>query len=156
MRTREGEHPWGDAGQLALLGLFLVCWIGDSFVWRATTRLGSRVPLAARLVLLAALLGASAVLVRSGHRAVDHRHRDGGLVTDGAFRLVRHPLYLGSVLFYLGLAVSTASVAALALTAGIFAFYDRIASFEERWLEDRHGEAYRAYRQRTGKWWPRP
>lgn len=102
MRTREGEHPWGDAGQLALLGLFLVVWAGDSFVFRATTRLGSRVPLAARL------------------------------------------------------ALSTASVAALALTAGILAFYDRIASFEERWLEDRHGEAYRAYRQHTGRWWPRP
>jgi len=75
---KEGEHPWGDAGQLVLLGLFLVVWI----------------------------------------------------------------------------AVSTASLAALALTALIFAFYDHIASYEERWLEARYGEAYRAYRSRTGKWWP--
>jgi protein-S-isoprenylcysteine O-methyltransferase Ste14 len=107
MRSKEGEHPWGDA-----------------------------------------------LLVRSGHRVVDHGRRSEGLVSSGAFRHVRHPLYLGSALLFLGLAVSTASLAALALTALIFAFYDHIASYEERWLEARYGDAYRAYRSRTGKWWP--
>jgi protein-S-isoprenylcysteine O-methyltransferase Ste14 len=77
------------------------------------------------------------------------------VVSDGAFGHVRHPLYLGSVLFYFSLAVSTASLAALALTLVIFAFYDHIATYEESWLEGRYGEAYRAYRSRTGKWGPR-
>jgi protein-S-isoprenylcysteine O-methyltransferase Ste14 len=67
---------------------------------------------------------------------------------------VRHPLYLGSVLFYLGVAFSTASLAALGLTGVIFAFYEHIATYEERWLEARYSEAYGAYRSRTGKWWP--
>jgi protein-S-isoprenylcysteine O-methyltransferase Ste14 len=152
---KDGEHPWGDSGQLLLLGLFLVVWIGDSFVWHRTTFLGTRLPLPARLAVLALALGAATVLVRSGHRVADHGTRGEGVVSDGAFRHVRHPLYLGSVLFYLGLALSTASLAALALTAVIFAFYDHIATYEERWLEERHAEAYRAYRDRTGKWWPR-
>jgi protein-S-isoprenylcysteine O-methyltransferase Ste14 len=104
---------------------------------------------------LALALAAATLLVRSGHRAVDHGRRREGVVSDGAFRHVRHPLYLGSVLFYLGLAASTASLAALAATSVIFAFYDHVATFEERWLEDRYGEAYRIYRSRTGKWWPR-
>lgn len=155
MAGKEGEHPRGDAGQLVLLGLFLVVWVGDSFFWRSTTFLGSRVPLPARLLVLALALGAAILLVRSGHRVVDHARGGGGVVSDGAFRHVRHPLYLGSVLFYLGLAVSTASLASLALTLVVFAFYDHIATYEERWLEERHGEAYRAYRSRTGKWWPR-
>jgi protein-S-isoprenylcysteine O-methyltransferase Ste14 len=154
MRVKEGEHPWGDAGQLVLLGLFLVVWIGDSFVWRRTTFLAGAVPLAARLAGLVLALGAATLLVRSGHRAVDHERRAAGVVSDGAFRCVRHPLYLGCALFYLGLAVSTASLVALALTAVIFVFYDHIATYEERWLEERHGDAYRAYRSRTGKWWP--
>jgi protein-S-isoprenylcysteine O-methyltransferase Ste14 len=85
---------------------------------------------------------------------VDHGRPDEGVVFDGAFRHVRHPLYLGSVLFYLGLAASTASIAALTLTLVIFAFYDHIATYEERWLEGRYGDDYRAYRGRTGKWWP--
>jgi protein-S-isoprenylcysteine O-methyltransferase Ste14 len=151
---REGEHPCGDAGQLVLLGLFLAVWIGDSFVWRLTTFLAGRLPLALRLAVLAVALGAAILLVRSGHRAAGHGGPSEGLVSDGAFRYVRHPLYLGSVLFYAGLVASTASLAALALTALIFAFYDRIATYEEGWLETRHGEAYRAYRSRTGKWWP--
>jgi protein-S-isoprenylcysteine O-methyltransferase Ste14 len=155
MSTKEGEHPWGDAGQLALLGLFLAVWVADSFVFRRTTFLASRLPLALRLAALALALGAATLLARSGHRVVDHGTRGEGVVSDGAFRYVRHPLYLGSVLFYVGLAASTASLAALALTAPIFAFYDRIASYEESWLEARHGAAYRAYRSRAGKWWPR-
>jgi protein-S-isoprenylcysteine O-methyltransferase Ste14 len=136
-----------------LLGLFLAVWIGDSFFWHATTLLASRVPLPPRLLLLVLALAAATLLVRSGHAVVDRGK--GGVVSNGAFRHVRHPLYLGSVLFYLGLAVSTASLAALVLTVGIFAFYDHIATYEERWLEDRNGEAYRDYRSRTGKWWPR-
>jgi len=150
-----GEHPWGDAGQLVFLGLFLVVWVGDSFVLRRTTFLAGHVPLPVRLLVLVLALAAATLLVRSGHRAVDHARGGGGVVSDGAFRHVRHPLYLGSILFYLGLAVSTASLASLALTLVIFAFYDHIATYEERWLEERHGEAYRAYRSRTGKWWPR-
>ena len=31
MKEKRGEHPFGDAGQFILLGLFLVVWIGDSF-----------------------------------------------------------------------------------------------------------------------------
>jgi protein-S-isoprenylcysteine O-methyltransferase Ste14 len=152
---KRGEHPWGDVGQLVLLALFLVVWAGDSFVLHRTTFLASRVPFPARLAVLALAVGAAVLLVRSGHRVVDHGRPDEGVVFDGAFRHVRHPLYLGSVLCYLGLAVSTASLASLALTFVIFAFHDRIATYEERWLEDRYGEAYRAYRSRTGKWWPR-
>jgi protein-S-isoprenylcysteine O-methyltransferase Ste14 len=153
MKIKEGEHPRGDLGQIVLLGLFLVVWIGDSFFWHRTTSLASRVPLGLRLVLLLAALAAAALLVRSGHAVFDRGNE--GVVSDGAFRRVRHPLYLGSVLFYVGLAVSTVSIAALVLTSGIFAFYDHIATYEERWLENRYGDAYRDYRSRTGKWWPR-
>jgi len=155
LRGKEGEHPWGDVGQLVLLGLFLVVWIGDSFFWRVTTFLAGVVPLPARLAILVLALATGALLVRAGHTVLDPGRPTGGIVSSGAFRHVRHPLYLGSVLVYLGLAVSTASLAALALTAFIFAFYDRIATYEETWLEARHGETYRAYRSRTGKWWPR-
>jgi protein-S-isoprenylcysteine O-methyltransferase Ste14 len=154
MRAREGEHPWGDTGQLLLLGLFLLVWTVDSFFWRRTTLLAELVPLAPRLILLVLVLAAATLLVRSGHRVIDHESPGAGVVSSGAFRYVRHPLYLGSVLLYLGLALVTASLAALALAGGIFVFYDQIASYEENWLEARHGEAYRSYKSRTGKWWP--
>jgi protein-S-isoprenylcysteine O-methyltransferase Ste14 len=139
---------------LLLLGLFLLVWALDSFFWRRTTFLAEVVPLPLRLVLLALVLAAATLLVRSGHRVINHERPGAGVVSNGAFRYVRHPLYLGSVLFCLGLALSSASLAALALAGGIFVFYDHIATYEETWLEARHGEAYRGYRVRTGKWWP--
>jgi protein-S-isoprenylcysteine O-methyltransferase Ste14 len=154
MRAKEGEHPWGDAGQLVLLGLFVVVWAGDSFAWHRTTWLAGVVPLPVRLAVLVLILVTAILLARSGHVVVDHGRPSQGVVSSGAFRYVRHPLYLGSVLFYLGLAFSTGSLAALGLTAFIFVFYDQIATYEEGWLEGRHGEAYRTYRRRTGKWWP--
>jgi protein-S-isoprenylcysteine O-methyltransferase Ste14 len=58
-------------------------------------------------------------------------------------------------LFYVGLAVSTASFFSLGLLVGILIFYNYIASYEEKLLEVRFGEAYRSYKKSTGKWVPR-
>ncbi len=45
MTAANGEHPWGDLGQLILLGLFLIIWVGDSFVLHLTTVLAVYTPL---------------------------------------------------------------------------------------------------------------
>jgi protein-S-isoprenylcysteine O-methyltransferase Ste14 len=77
------------------------------------------------------------------------------VVSTGAFRYVRHPLYLAAILFYLGLAVSTASLFSLALLVVIFLFHNYIAGYEERLMEMKLGEEYVSYKNRTGKWLPR-
>ena len=41
MKEKNGEHPFGDAGQLILLGVFLVVWVGDSFFLRKTNFLSA-------------------------------------------------------------------------------------------------------------------
>jgi protein-S-isoprenylcysteine O-methyltransferase Ste14 len=76
-------------------------------------------------------------------------------VSTGAFRYVRHPLYLGCLLFYLGLAVSTASLISLVLWVMICIFYNYLASYEEKLLESKFGENYRTYKENTGKWLPK-
>ncbi|MBP6875726.1 MAG: isoprenylcysteine carboxylmethyltransferase family protein [Candidatus Eisenbacteria bacterium] len=155
MEDRKGEHPWGDAGQLVLFGLFLAVWALDSFVLHATTVLTRSVPLALRLAVAFVLLAGSIVLLRMGRIAVTTPMRPARVIDTGAFRFTRHPLYLSGLLFYLALAAATLSLASFAVVAGIFIFYDFIASFEERVMEHKFGEAYRAYRKRTGKWGPR-
>ncbi len=57
-------------------------------------------------------------------------------------------------MFYLGLAVSTASLFSLGLVVLIFLFYDYIASYEEKLLEERFHEEYQNYKIKTGKWVP--
>jgi protein-S-isoprenylcysteine O-methyltransferase Ste14 len=150
-----GEHPFGHAGQLIALGVFLVVWGGDSFFLRRTTFLSDIVPLVVRLFLLVSALGTSVYLVKSGHVVISHHERPTAVVMTGAFRYVRHPIYLGTLLFYLGLSLATASLVSLAVTAPIFFFYNYIASYEEHSLEARFGDEYRRYKRRTGKWAPR-
>jgi protein-S-isoprenylcysteine O-methyltransferase Ste14 len=76
------------------------------------------------------------------------------VVSSGAFRYVRHPLYLGSILIYLGFTVSTASLFCLGLLVVIGVFYNYIAAYEEKLLEIKFGAAYVAYQKNTGKWVP--
>jgi len=154
MKERNGEHPFGDAGQLILLALFLILWIVDSFFLRTSTILSDHVPLYIRLAFLGLALATAAYLSMSGHDKICREQRGTKVVSSGAFRYVRHPLYSGCLLFYLGLAVSTASIFSLALFVVIFFFYNYIASYEERLLDEKFGEEYRKYKRRTGKWMP--
>jgi protein-S-isoprenylcysteine O-methyltransferase Ste14 len=154
MKEKNGEHPLGDSGQLVLLVLFLLIWVVDSFFLRISTFLSDDISLLIRLVILSLALIAAVYLIRSGHDVVNHGQRPSGVVSTGAFQYVRHPLYLGSIMFYFGIAVSTVSLFSFVLVALIFFFYNYIANYEENLLEDRFPEEYRNYKKKTGKWMP--
>jgi hypothetical protein len=72
MKEKNGEHPFGDAGQLIFLAFFLLVWVGDSFFLRKSTFLADNVPLYIRLVILILSLITSAFLFMSGHVVVSH------------------------------------------------------------------------------------
>jgi len=108
-----------------------------------------------RLIILGLTLITAMCLFMSGHVVVSHEQPPNSVVATGAFRYVRHPLYLASILTYLGLTVSTVSLFSLALFVGIFVFHNYITTHEEKLLDARFGEEYREYKRRTGKWVPR-
>ena len=154
MKEKNGEHPFGDSGQLILLFLFLLIWVVDSFLLKISTFLSDDISLYIRLIIFVLILVTAVYLIRSGHAVVSHGQRPSGVVATGAFRYVRHPLYLGSIMFYLGLSLATASLFSLVLVVLIFIFYNHIASYEEKLMEDRFHEEYRNYKKKTGKWMP--
>ena len=154
MKDKNGEHPIGDAGQLILFGLFLVIWILDSFILHRSTFLANTIPLTLRLIILGVALIIAFYLFKSGHVVVSGGQRPATVVSSGAFRYVRHPLYLGSILIYFGFTVSTASLFCLGLLVVIVVFYNFIASYEEKLLEVKFGETYVTYQKNTGKWVP--
>jgi protein-S-isoprenylcysteine O-methyltransferase Ste14 len=153
MNEKNGEHPFGDTGQIALGGLFIVIWVLDSFVFKWTTFMGKSVSIFVRAPLALGLFVLAFLLIQSSHRVVEG-NRD-HLLTEGIFRFVRHPLYLGSLLVYLGLAISTLSLASLGLLVCMFLFYDFIGGYEEKLLSIKFGEEYQKYKKKTGKWFPR-
>ena len=79
------------------------------------------------------------------------------LVTSGPYALCRHPMYLAATIYHLGFVTLLSGFLPGLLTAGAvlaFAtFYGR--NVEERELEARFGEEYRAYRARTPFLFPR-
>ena len=153
---REGEHPYGDLGQIIILLVFLAIWILDSFVFRYSIFLSASVPIYLRLVFAGLILVPAIYLVRSGHRAAsDEALSSPRLITDGAFSRVRHPLYLASLLFYLFLIVMTLSLISLLVFVGIFIFYNGIAAYEEKFLEQKFGQEYSDYRKKVPRWIPR-
>jgi len=75
------------------------------------------------------------------------------LVTSGLFRFTRNPMYLGMVLFLLGLAVFLGSLSALIPVAVYAWIIDRqFIRNEELFLQEIFGEEYLAYMRRVRRW----
>jgi len=150
------EHPMGDRGQIILLFVFLVIWGLDSFLFKWPTMLAAFVPLAIRIGLAGLVLLVAVYFVQTGHRVISDPSFSGqGLTKDGAFARLRHPLYGGSILFYLSLVLSTLSLAAFAVWCLIIIFYNIIAAYEERLLVEKYGDEYREYQSKVPRWFPR-
>lgn len=152
-----GEHPIGDVGQIVLFLLFLAVWIADSFFLGYTDFLAASVPLYVRLPIAVLLLIAAVMMAKSGHDTMLGEFREEAVVVRaGAFGLVRHPLYLGTILVYLGLSVITLSLAAVAVAFAACLFYHSISRYEEKLLLARFGDEYREYMKDVPMWLPRP
>jgi protein-S-isoprenylcysteine O-methyltransferase Ste14 len=75
------------------------------------------------------------------------------LVGEGVYGYTRNPMYLGMALAYVGLALACASVGALILLpVVIFVIRSQVIAREERYLEAKFGDAYRAYQHRVRRW----
>jgi protein-S-isoprenylcysteine O-methyltransferase Ste14 len=82
----------------------------------------------------------------SGLVAIQPGHR---LVTDGVYRVIRHPSYLGLIVNALGWALAFRSVLGVLLVApAVLILLGRIRS-EEALLQSQFGAEYDAYRART-------
>jgi protein-S-isoprenylcysteine O-methyltransferase Ste14 len=75
---------------------------------------------------------------------------DQQMVESGPYQVIRHPGYLGSIMVWTGLAVTSGSGAAAAgVTALMGHAYSRRIASEEAMLAGRFGSAYAEYSQRT-------
>jgi protein-S-isoprenylcysteine O-methyltransferase Ste14 len=75
---------------------------------------------------------------------------DQELVTRGAYGLVRHPVYLGVMLIWLGLSVAFLNPIALIITAVyVIPFYVFYILSEERMMKEEFGDAYARYCRRV-------
>ena len=89
--------------QLILLLVFLVVWIADSFVFKYSTFLTQYVSNYIRVPISLIVLVISGLLAGAGLNTVFGKTREEPqVITTVVFSIVRHPIYLGSILLYFG------------------------------------------------------
>lgn len=82
---------------------------------------------------------------------------DQALVTAGAYGFVRHPVYLGGLLLWLGLAIGFESLATAAVTLlYVIPAYGLYARSEEAMMTEQFGDTYRRYAARVPGFLPFP
>jgi protein-S-isoprenylcysteine O-methyltransferase Ste14 len=73
-------------------------------------------------------------------------------VTNGLYRYSRHPMYVTSFVFFLGVSIATASWVFLLFTILLIAASFYFAPVEERSCLEKYGDAYREYMNRTPRY----
>ncbi len=139
--------------QETLFVAFITVWFLDSFIFRLTTPMLDIVPIWISIVSALIIIIGALELMNSSHKTL-FESGEGGLVTTGVFSRVRHPMYLGTFLVYLALAIGTKSLLSMGLWIVVFMIYDLMASYEERLLESKFGAEYANYRAKVRKWIP--
>jgi len=151
-----GEHATGDAGQGILALLFAAVWILDTFFLQYTTVLNDFVPLWVRVPLGCVVLVVAGYLARTGLAIVFGEKREvPGVIREGVFSRVRHPIYLSEILLYSGCLMLSLSLAAAGVLLAAIAFLHYISRHEERLLLARFGEDYERYMREVPMWIPR-
>ena len=151
----DAELPHSHLLQVIYFVAFSIVWFLDSFIFNFSTFLTNFIPLVLRLVLALSVLALGFGATSWGHWLLFNKRLWPGLVTIGIFAHVRHPMYLGYILAYLGGIVGTMSLLSIIPWLLIIHLYNKIANYEEQKLEQRFGKEYLEYKRKVPKWIPR-
>lgn len=150
-----GEHRLTDAGQIILLVVFLAVWIPDSFIFKFSTFLDEYARLYLRVIPGIILLAIALYMAWKGMRIVFGEKRDPPqIITKSVFSVVRHPIYLGSILSILGLVITTLSILSFIIWLIIVIFYFYVSRHEEKLLTAKFGKEYEEYMRKVPMLFP--
>ena len=147
------EHPVCDRVQLLMLFLFFIVWGADSLSY---FMLGYSTVILEVLAFPALLAGTivffclSLYLLSKSHKAVlEQVHDPPQLVDSGVYAWVRHPMYLGILLFCLSFLFISVSLVSIGIWIAFFIFYYRMTRYEEKSLIEILGKQYTDFQKRS-------
>lgn len=130
--THNDGHLWTD----------LIGWKGDPHV--SPFHLASYV-----------LIGGGFWAIAAAWRVLFTAQSRGELATGGLYARVRHPQYAGFILIMIGFLLQWPTIATLVMFPILLVVYRRLAIREERDVEAKFGDAWRAYAAATPRFVPR-
>jgi protein-S-isoprenylcysteine O-methyltransferase Ste14 len=111
-----------------------------SYIGIAIYILGALITLASRIQL--GRYGDGTITIKDEHE----------LMTNGVYQHVRNPLYFGALLGRLGLALSFRGyIIGFLMISGFLILFSKRIEIEETELEEKFGESFRSYKERTKK-----
>ena len=145
-----GEYRWGDFGQLVLLVIFIFGLISDLVLIKISNSWQEVVPWYFRLLVFLPLFFVAGYFAQRAHKKVFHEERKKLMVikTD-VFARIRHPMYFGSILTYLGVVILSFSLIGLMIFVIILIFYYYLCRYEEQLLIEKLGDEYREYMKKV-------
>ena len=145
-----GEHKLGDIGQLVLLFVFILTIIVDIYFLKISNNFSQLLSLWIRIPLGLIIIFIGGVFAIRGLKIVFNETREEPrVIKEGVFGIVRHPIYLGSILTYLGFLVFSMSIIGVAVWLIIVLFYYFISIYEEKLLLQKFGNEYRNYMEKV-------
>ena len=153
------EHPLCDKIQLPMLILFFAVWEINTVIlltFGHSTAIFHTLDFPLLFAGTMLFLCLSFYLISKSHKAVLEQVQDPPeLVDSGVYAWVRHPMYLGILLFCAAFIFVSFSLVTSGIWIAFFIFYDRMATYEEKSLIEMLGAQYVAYQKRVSKWLPR-
>ena len=141
-----GEYRWGDAGQIILFIIFIIGMVSDLFFIKVSSSWQDVIPWYVPVIIFIPLIFISGYLAQSGLKKVFKEERkELEVISSGVFGVVRHPIYLGSILIFLSFTVLSLSIIALIIWFVIIVFYYYLCRYEEKLLIGKLGKKYRDY-----------
>jgi len=153
------EHPLCDSIQLIMIILFFVVLGVDtlsSFFLGYSTVLVELISFSIRIIPGVFFLVLSLYLISKSHKAVfSDKTAKPKLINSGVYSLVRHPMYLGILLFCLSFFFFSPSVLSFVVWIAFFVIYEKMTAYEENDLVRIIGKEYISYQNRVSKWFPK-
>jgi len=155
MTRKDREMPYTPLIGFSTSIIFMIVWMFDTS-FSFSVILNRFCPLIIRSILFFIILCLGVIFIYLSRKALflqaDLSDR---LITEGIFGFVRHPMYLGGLLIFLSFILLSISLISIALFIIIFILYSKMASYEERVLENIFGKQYIDYKKQVRKWIPK-
>jgi protein-S-isoprenylcysteine O-methyltransferase Ste14 len=142
-----GERRFNDACQIVLFAVFVAAVVLDWAVLDLSAPIRRAVPLVFRLPATLVVLGLALYLAWTSMNTVFGEVRESlQVIRHGLYGVVRHPMYLGAMLAYLGICLLALSVLAFGVFGVVIIYYIATCRYEEKLLIQKLGDEYRRYR----------